>query len=447
MTITAHPAVGIRWPIARLAAVAAVLTVLTAAGPTLHLAYGGWALMLIFALSGAGILFALRSEDGTDRRDAVIVILAGAALMRLALLFVEPYLSTDVYRYIWDGRVQAAGINPYRFVPGAPEIAHLRDPAIFPNINRADYAVTIYPPAAQAIFLAVTRIGESVLAMKLGLLAFEAATVAALMALLHRLSIPATRIAAYAWHPLPIWEIAGTGHVDVAMCALLMVGLLLFLNGRTLIAGVLVTLGALVKPTALLGLPVFWRPWGWRLPLVVTLTALLAYVPYLSVGSGVFGYLWGYVDEEGLVSGRGFIALWLMERLTGHVPAAAVVYVAIAAAIMISVMIVVAFRKDRSPRASIACLGWLLVVFLVLLSPHYPWYFLVLVPLLVLQPSATAWVLTLACPILYDSIGGAGWPSYDARVAGFMLATLAALAYDARKLRRKSMSPATGEVR
>ena len=144
---------------------------------------------------------------------------------------------------------------------------------------------------------------------------------AALLALLHRLSIPATRIAAYAWHPLPIWEIAGTGHVDVAMCALLMVGLLLFLNGRTLIAGVLVTLGALVKPTALLGLPVFWRPWSWRLPLVVTLTALLAYVPYLSVGSGVFGYLWGYVDEEGLVSGRGFIALWLMERLTGHVPA------------------------------------------------------------------------------------------------------------------------------
>ena len=447
MTVTTHPAVGIRWPIARLVAVAAVLTVLTAAGPTLHLAYGGWALMLIFALGGAGILFALRLEDGTDQRDAVIVILAGALMMRLALLFVEPYLSTDIYRYIWDGRVQAAGINPYRFVPSAPEIAHLRDPAIYPNINRADYAVTIYPPAAQAIFLAVTRIGESVVAMKLGLLAFEAATVAALMALLHRLGSPPTRIAAYAWHPLPIWEIAGSGHVDVAMCALLMVGLLLFLHGRTLIAGVLVTLGALVKPTALLALPVFWRPWSWRLPLVVMLTALLAYVPYLSVGSGVFGYLWGYADEEGLVSGRGFIALWLMERLTGHVPAAAVVYVAIAAAIMISLVIAVAFRKDRSPRASIACLGWLLVVFLVLLSPHYPWYFLVLVPLLVLQPSTTAWVLTLACPILYASIGGTGWPSYDARVAGFMLATLAALAYDARKLRRKSLDPATGDVR
>ena len=59
--------------------------------------------------------------------------------MRLALLFVEPYLSTDIYRYVWDGRVQAAGINPYRYMPIAPELAHLRDAAIFPNINRADY--------------------------------------------------------------------------------------------------------------------------------------------------------------------------------------------------------------------------------------------------------------------------------------------------------------------
>ena len=104
--------------------------------------------------------------------------------MRLALLFVEPYLSTDIYRYIWDGRVQAAGINPYRYVPKAPELAQLRDAAIFPLINRASYAPTIYPPVAQAIFLAITRLGESVLVMKLGLLACEAATVAALLALL-----------------------------------------------------------------------------------------------------------------------------------------------------------------------------------------------------------------------------------------------------------------------
>jgi hypothetical protein len=437
----------IRWPILRLAATAASLTALAAAGPSLHLAYGGWALMLIFAAGGAGILLALQIEDGPDQRSALVVILAGAILMRLGLLFVEPYLSTDIYRYIWDGRVQASGINPYRHVPSAPEVAHLRDAAIFPNINRADYAVTIYPPAAQAVFLAITRLGEGVVAMKLGLLAFEAALVALLLALLHRLGSAPTRIAAYAWHPLPIWEIAGSGHVDVVMCALLIAGLLMFLHGRTLLAGAFVTLGALVKPTALLALPVFWRPWNLRLPLVVMLTALLAYLPYVSVGSGVLGFLWGYIDEEGLTSGRGFNALWLMERFTGHVSAAAGIYITLAAATMIAMAIAVAFRSDRSARASVACLGWLLVVFLILASPHYPWYFLVLVPLLAIHPLTTAWVLTLASPLLYDGVEGMGWPGYDARIAAFMAATLAALAHDVWRLRRKPLELATGETR
>jgi hypothetical protein len=360
--------------------------------------------------------------------------------MRLALLFVEPYLSTDIYRYIWDGRVQAAGINPYRYMPAAPEVAHLRDGAIFPGINRADTAVTIYPPAAQAIFLVATRLGESVVAMKLALMAFEAATVAALIALLSRLKRPATRVVAYAWHPLAIWEIAGSGHIDAAMCTLMTGGLLLLLYGRTLLAGALVTLGALVKPTALLALPVLWRPWDWRLPLVVLATGVLAYVPYLSVGSGVLGYLGGYIEEEGLASGRGFNALWLMERFTGTVPGAVGVYVAIAATIMIGLAVAVAFRRDRSPEAAFAGLSWLLVAFLTFASPHYPWYFLPLVSLLAVHASAAAWVLTLACPLLYESAAGTAWPAYDLRIAALTVATLAAIAVDVRWLRRGAPS-------
>ena len=445
MTSITHPAPHIRWTTIRLSMAAAALVVLTAAGPSLHLAYGGWALMLIFAMGGAGIMLALQAGDRAGQREALIVILVGAVLMRLALLFIEPYLSTDIYRYVWDGRVQAAGINPYRYVPGAPELAHLRDAAIFPNINRADYAVTIYPPTGQAIFLSLTRFGESVVAMKLGLLAFDAVAIAVLLALLHRLGKPATGIAAYAWHPLPIWENAGSGHVDVAMYALLLAGLLLFLHCRIFLAGVAVTLGALVKPTALLALPVFWRPWNLKLPLVVMVTAFLAYLPYLSVGRGVFGFLWGYVDEEELASGRGFNVLWLMERWTSPAPAAVAVYVAIAAIVMTGLAIAVAFRKDRSPQTAVAGLNWLLVTFLVLASPHYPWYFLVLVPMLALHPTAAAWVLTLTCPLLYASVEGAGWPSYDTRIAAFTAATAAALAYDVWRLRRKHVTLAIGE--
>ena len=92
------------------------------------------------------------SPTGPVPRRAVWVVLLVAAAMRLPLIVSPAFLSTDVYRYVWDGRVQAAGINPYRYMPGDPALASLRDDLVYPRINRADYAPTIYPPAAQVMF-------------------------------------------------------------------------------------------------------------------------------------------------------------------------------------------------------------------------------------------------------------------------------------------------------
>ena len=448
MIAAAHPVAAMRTANVRLAVMAIALTGLTVATPTLHLRYSGWALIATFALGGLGAWAATRLADGSDQRSALVIIIAGAVAMRMALLFVEPYLSTDIYRYVWDGRVQAAGINPYRYVPNAPELAHLRESAIFPLINRASYAPTIYPPAAQAIFLGLTRLGESVIVMKLGLLACEAATMAAIVALLERQGAPPTRVAAYAWHPLPVWEIAGNGHVDAAMIALLMAGLLLFARGRTILAGVAATLGALVKPAAALALPVFWRPWDWRLPLAVALTVVLAYLPYLSVGAGVLGFLPAYLQEEGFASGSGsgFKLLWLVEQIAGPVPHGGTLYIGFAALVLIGLALAVGFRADRSEEASLRALNWLLIAFLVLSSPHYPWYFLVLVPFLVLAPSLTAWVLTLGGVLFYDALSHDSLPSYEARIALFTLATLAALAHDLWNRRRKAIAVPTGET-
>jgi alpha-1,6-mannosyltransferase len=419
------------------------LTGLTLAAPTLHDRYGGWVLIGAFAVGGVGAWGGSRLGQRTDARAALVVILAGAAAMRLALLFVEPYLSSDIYRYVWDGRVQAAGINPYRYVPRAPELAELRDAAIYPHINRANYAVTIYPPVAQAVFLGITRLGETISVMKVGLLAFEAGAIAAILALLKQQGAPLTRIALYAWHPLPVWEIAGNGHVDAAMLALLMAGLLLFVQGRTLLAGAAVTLGALIKPTALLALPVFWRPRDWRLPLAVAGVVVLAYLPYLSVGSGVLGFLPDYIQEEGFASGSGFKLLWLMQQATGPVANGGRIYISISALILAALALAVAFRTDRSEQAALRALSWLLVAFLVLSSPHYPWYFLVLVPFLALHATATAWVLTTASVLFYPD---GALPSYEARITLFTLAMLAALAWDIRSELRKPAAIPIGET-
>jgi alpha-1,6-mannosyltransferase len=425
-----------------LALAAVALVALTLATQILDARTGGWMLLGTFLVGGLAAWFGGRLGDqADDQRTALVIILAGAVGMRLALTFFEPYLSTDIYRYIWDGRVQSAGINPYRYLPRAPELVQLRDAVIFPNINRPDYAVTIYPPGAQALFLAVTRLGESVTVVKLAMLAFEAGTVAAILALLKRQGVPLTRIAVYAWHPLPVWEIAGAGHVDAAMIALLMTGLLLFFEGRTLVAGVAVTLGALIKPTALLALPVFWRPWNWRLPLVVAAVIVVAYLPYLSIGSGVLGFLPGYIEEEGLSSGSGFKLLWLLEQVTGPLPGAGPIYIATSVLLLAWLAAAVGFRSDRSEQASLRALSWLLVTFLVLFSPHYPWYFLVLVPFLALLSSATAWVLTTAGVLFY---WGYKLPMYEVRITVFTLMMLAALAWDLRAEFRRPAAIATG---
>jgi hypothetical protein len=430
-----------------LAAMAIGLSALTMATDYLHWRLGGWVLIASFAVAAICAFTAGRVATRADQNLALLIILVGAAAMRLALLFSEPTLSSDIYRYIWDGRVQAAGINPYAHVPAASELAPLRDPDIWPHINRADYAVTIYPPIAQFVFFAVTRFGESLVAMKLGLLLFEAVSVAAIVALLRRLDIPVTHVAAYVWHPLPVWEIAGNGHVDAAMLAFLLVGLLAYLHGRTLTAGVLVTFAALIKPLALLALPVLWRPWNWRLPLCVVAIIAAVYVPYLSVGSGVFSFVPGYVQEEGLASGSGFKLLWLVQLATGPLRFGTVAYLAASALTLSALALAVGFRSDRSAHASMRATSWMLIAFLVLVSPNYPWYFLVLVPFLALSPSATAWVLTSACVLFYDVVPNDVLPAHEVRIAVFTLAVLSALGHDLWREWRKYIPVTVGETK
>ena len=154
------------------------------------------------------------------------IILACAVLMRCVLLATPPSLSTDIYRYVWDGRVQAAGINPYRYVPAAPELASLRDEAIYPHINRATAATTIYPPIAEAVFFLVNLTGAGLAGMKVAMTAFEGLAIAVLIYLLPRAGLPRERVVIYAWNPVAVWEIAGNGHVDAVAIGFMALALL-----------------------------------------------------------------------------------------------------------------------------------------------------------------------------------------------------------------------------
>ena len=98
----------------------------------------------VYGIAAAGVITGRLFGPG-ERRSALVAILLVAGLLRAIALFAPQALSTDAFRYVWDGRVQAAGINPYRYVPADPALESLRDTKIYPNINRAGYAHTIYP--------------------------------------------------------------------------------------------------------------------------------------------------------------------------------------------------------------------------------------------------------------------------------------------------------------
>ncbi len=388
--------------------------------------YGPWGseaiLVGLFLVWGALTIVSCRVAVAAPARRALVAIIVVAVALRLIGLLYEPMLSTDIYRYIWDGRVQAALINPYQYVPADEALRALRDASIYPNINRADYAPTAYPPVAQMFFFAVTRLSETTVAMRLAFIACEIAIVWLLWDLLRSTGRPVVLIAAYAWHPLAAWEISNSGHVEALMVALFMAGVWLLVKSRRALAGVAMALAVLVKPYAVLALPAFWRPWDWRVPAAVAATVVLCYLPYIGIGTRALGFLPQYATEEALSSGDAFWPLLVVRRLIGDVPGLFPAYVAIVLAVLGALALRISFRgadwrgvrregAHPAPDQSLRDITALIIAGLFFLSPNYPWYYLVLVPLIPLGGGAPAWTLTVLAPLLYMW----WWPSEDPR--------------------------------
>jgi alpha-1,6-mannosyltransferase len=361
--------------------------------------------VVIALIQGSVYLLALwLTRPLPSSRRLLAMILGYAAVMRITVLIAPPYLSTDIYRYLWDGRVIAARINPYRYIPNDPQLRPLQEPDIFPKINRNNYARTIYPPAAEAIFFLVTRIGNTPTAMKAAMIGFEIVAVFVLLRLLVSQGKPASRVIIYAWHPLPLWEFSGSGHIDAAMIAFITLALWARradgARGGDALIGLALAAGTLTKffPAALF--PALWRRWDWRMPAVLIVVVVLAYLPFISVGWRILGFLPQYVSEEGFSgSGAGFY-LWNIVKSALALPSLSdTVYIVIAGLLLVSLALLIALRP-RPPASEVG--GAVLAgAFMLLLSPHYAWYFAWLLVFACLVPSAALVWLTLTSFLLY----------------------------------------------
>jgi alpha-1,6-mannosyltransferase len=245
--------------------------------------------------------------------NSLLFIFAGAAIFNLILLPTLPSLSDDMFRYIWDGRVQGNGINPYRYPSNAAELTNLRDAQIWAHMNRPA-ATTLYPPGAQLVFAAWWRVvGDSIFAFKALFVSCIVVCGALLVQLLKSVGEAPAKVLIFLWNPLLIFEIAHSGHVD-ALYLPFVVGALL---ARAVsppyradwryeaLIGILLGLAILSKLyPAILFVPLWAvrdcqgrRHWRLALPLMAVLVTAAGYALYIAPGVDTLGFLSKYTQE------------------------------------------------------------------------------------------------------------------------------------------------------
>ncbi len=370
---------------------------------TLPLIAAAW---LVFCVAA----FLLRK---TPVHLALPLILIGAFAVQIAALSAPPNQSTDLYRYIWDGRVQAAGIDPYEYTPGDKALVSLRNDFLWsadtgkghyggcvtPSTDAADpaqdqiagcsrmnrvWAPTIYPPVAEAYFLAVqlaVPADNSTTPIQAAAAACAIATTLVLLFGLAKLGKDIRWTALWAWCPTVALEAGNNAHVDILAVLLTALALLILARtrtrSRTLLGGVVLGLAIATKMTPVLVVPAVLRRRRWFLLLAsATIAIITVYAPHaIRVGSRILGFLPGYLQQEGYTNGSrfGLLDLVFKDKVATGI---AVLIIAATAYLVLRYS-----DPDRPWHGALIMTGIALAV----TTPLYQWYALMLVMLVVLD--------------------------------------------------------------
>ena len=257
---------------------------------------GGPFFIACLAVAGIAYLLAVREFFRTSRfpRHVIVIGLVLAALWHLHFLRMPSGADDDIRRYVWDGRVQRLGYNPYIVVPSDPAVRGLHTGETR-NLNNPDVP-SPYPAGAQLFFRAVTAIHESTFALRVAFVVCDFAIVFVLLDVLRREERGAHLVLAYAWNPLLAIEVAGTGHIDIVGAFLLLVSFAALGREWRAIAAVAFGLAIAVKFLPIVLFPLYWKRVRMRDAVLAAAVVALLYVPFLN-GSGIpIGSLLTYVQ-------------------------------------------------------------------------------------------------------------------------------------------------------
>ena len=331
---------------------------------------GGPHFMASLVVAEIAYLLAIREVFTAPKlsRRVVVLGLLLAAVWQVEFLRVPAGGEEDIYRYVWDGRLQRLGYNPYVVVPSDPAAAALHTPETR-KMNNPDLP-SPYPPGAQLFFRAVTAIHESALALRIAFVLCDFAIVLVLLDILQHTQKGAHLVLVYAWSPLLAIEAAGSGHIDIVGVLLLLVSVAALIRRWRAIAAIAFGLAVAVKFLPIVLVPLYWKRVRARDAVPAAGVVGLLYVPFLDHGRLPLGSLGAYV--------QGF-------RFNGPIFAAlaqlASPQVAAAIALLAGLMTAAWLRRSAA-EWSPETLAWPMAASLLFAPVIFPWYLLWLLPFL-----------------------------------------------------------------
>jgi alpha-1,6-mannosyltransferase len=322
------------------------------------------------AVAGIAYLLAIREFFSTPRfpHRVIVIGLVFAALWHLPFLLMPPGSDDDIHRYVWDGRVQRLGYNPYRVAPSDPGLGGLHTPETR-TLNNPDVP-SPYPAGAQLFFRAVTAIHESIFALKVAFVVCDLAIVLVLLDVLHSSRQGAHWVLAYAWHPLLATEVAGSGHIDIVGTLLLLVSVAALGRRWRAVAALAFGLAVGVKLLPIVLLPLYWKRVRVRDGVLAAVVLGLLYIPFFNHGRIPIGSLGTYVQRFRF-NDPVFAAL---ERVAAP-------QLVVGLAVLVGFLAAIWLRRKSGAWSSDA-FAWPMAASLLCAPVVYPWYLLWLLPFL-----------------------------------------------------------------
>lgn len=307
-----------------------------------------------------------------------------AVLCRVPLVLGPVGPDSDMMRYIWDGRVQRFGYNPYHVIPADPALSHTHtdDTRYMPSRN----VRTPYPPAAQLFFRGMVTLHDSARAMRLVLVALDVLTILIVWRWLGATGQNGWRALAYAWNPLVILEIAHSGHIDALGAFWIAASAYWLARRRTGLASVAFVLAVAAKLLPIVLAPLLWRRIRVRDAVLAGMVFVGLYLPYTSGPDLPVGAVPSVIAAIRF-NGPAFKAIRIA---TNPVFAAAV-------AVLVGLSVAVWARYRLSP-SDPAAWAWPMAASLAFAPVVYPWYLLYFTPFLV--SSATFPLITWTFTVL-----------------------------------------------